>query len=386
MKNQELLIGPLAQSLAANACTSPIAALSEKGAISCSDSSLIQPRPAGPVLQSTNKLVEDGTVELNIREIAPMDMFRFSAHVEELYDATKPEDVLSAACKFCAEAVGSSIEVAAYRTLDQHVELAAYSGSASVFPDSFDVVDCAALRRGRIFLSSDASCCDHAMTGPYACIPLWGGGEVLGQLTTRGSLQLAWQSSAIESIGRHTSLALSTLKRISRLRLDSFTDPLIGLHSRRYLNCVLDREFRRAARSTDQPGFCLAVLDLNKFKPINDTYGHAAGDAYLVGLGSCLHMHVRGQDVAARTGGDEFSLLFVNAGIDQALKRLEQIRKAIKLLPQFPSRDPISVAIGLASSRDFWTPTKLAEAADAAQGHAKREGLESILVAPFLAK
>jgi diguanylate cyclase (GGDEF)-like protein len=94
------------------------------------------------------------------------------------------------------------------------------------------------------------------------------------------------------------------------------TDRLTGLANRRALEDDHRREAARAAR-TGEP-LALVLIDLNRFKEINDLYGHAAGDAALVAVGRCMQRVLRGTDVAARVGGDEFALLLPNTDADAA--------------------------------------------------------------------
>ncbi len=85
------------------------------------------------------------------------------------------------------------------------------------------------------------------------------------------------------------------------------TDSLTGLHNHRYFSQRLEEEIARAKRA--QEPLTLAVLDIDRLKQINDTYGHLAGDATLQQLGAVLRREMRGSDVAARYGGDEFVLI-----------------------------------------------------------------------------
>jgi diguanylate cyclase (GGDEF)-like protein len=92
------------------------------------------------------------------------------------------------------------------------------------------------------------------------------------------------------------------------------TDSLTGLANRRAFLRILGRHAARLDRAGNAPGFALAVVDLDGFKPINDTFGHATGDAVLQGIGSRLAAAVGADAVIARTGGDEFALLLPGIG------------------------------------------------------------------------
>jgi diguanylate cyclase (GGDEF)-like protein len=95
------------------------------------------------------------------------------------------------------------------------------------------------------------------------------------------------------------------------------TDRLTGLANRRALDEDHRREAARAAR-TGEP-LALVLIDLNRFKEINDLYGHAAGDAALVSVAESMRRVLRGTDFAARVGGDEFALLLPNTDAEGAI-------------------------------------------------------------------
>ncbi len=94
-------------------------------------------------------------------------------------------------------------------------------------------------------------------------------------------------------------------------------DPLTGLWSRRSLTIAINRL---------GVGDCLALLDLDHFKSINDNFGHAAGDAVLAGFGTFLKEGVRDHDIAGRLGGEEFVVIFPQTAVDQAVVVLERLR------------------------------------------------------------
>jgi diguanylate cyclase (GGDEF)-like protein len=113
-----------------------------------------------------------------------------------------------------------------------------------------------------------------------------------------------------------------------RLRHMSLTDGLTGLDNRRHLNERIEEMFSHAKR-LDEPFACV-MCDLDKFKTVNDTYGHQAGDEVLKQLATILKEEAREIDRVGRYGGEEFMLLLPGARIDAAATFAERVRKRIE--------------------------------------------------------
>lgn len=108
-------------------------------------------------------------------------------------------------------------------------------------------------------------------------------------------------------------------------------DPLTGLRNRTGLSEEVSRELARFAR-TGQP-FCVALCDLDKFKSVNDTYGHEAGDRVLVAAAGCLTRGIRAIDEAFRMGGEEILILLKETHLAEALVVLERLRADLAATP-----------------------------------------------------
>jgi len=126
------------------------------------------------------------------------------------------------------------------------------------------------------------------------------------------------------------------------------TDRLTGLENRRALEEDHRREAARAAR-TGEP-LSLVLIDLNRFKEINDLYGHAAGDAALAGVALNMRRVLRGTDVAARIGGDEFALLLPNT--DRASATAVAERLAELAARRHDDAVPVGLSFGVAVSEE----------------------------------
>ena len=169
----------------------------------------------------------------------------------------------------------------------------------------------------------------------------------------------------------------------ARLRALSVRDTLTGLFNRRYLEETLTRELDRATRNQSPVGVML--IDIDGFKLVNDTHGHAAGDAMLRELGALLQASARGSDVACRYGGEEFVLLLPQAAREVTRQRAETLRAGAKRLavnyPDLPN-EPITLSIGVAAyPADGATPDALLKSADDALYRAKREGRDRTALA-----
>ncbi len=112
----------------------------------------------------------------------------------------------------------------------------------------------------------------------------------------------------------------------SSLKEQAIRDGLTGLFNRRFLEETCTRELARAQRE----GYpvALAMFDLDHFKRINDTYGHAAGDEVIIALARLLQQHARSSDTACRFGGEEFVLLLPGADLEAAAQRVGELRTA----------------------------------------------------------
>lgn len=129
------------------------------------------------------------------------------------------------------------------------------------------------------------------------------------------------------AIAEAQALIQAQAQRIRYLETLSHTDELTGLMNRR--GFILQLEQALAAATRHGEGGVLLMVDLDRFKPINDTYGHAAGDEVLSHVGAMLLGRVRRSDTVARLGGDEFAILLPGADIDIACARAEAIDRGL---------------------------------------------------------
>jgi diguanylate cyclase len=159
------------------------------------------------------------------------------------------------------------------------------------------------------------------------------------------------------------------------------TDALTGLPNRRYFDefCAL---LARRRRANDAVG--ILMVDIDRFKVLNDTYGHAVGDEVLRAVAGALASAVREDDVPARYGGEEFAVLLRNPSLDVAIEVGERVREAVAALDlarHGVSGTSVSVGVAVAQLPDQ-AITDIIVAADGALYEAKRGGRDRVVAAP----
>lgn len=186
--------------------------------------------------------------------------------------------------------------------------------------------------------------------------------------------------SVIDLVAPQIALAMeraSWQQRANQFQLMSITDPLTGLHNRRYLEARLAEELSRSKRYNYPLSFMM--IDIDDFKLYNDRNGHQAGDRALEMTAQCLRAALRKVDVASRYGGEEFSILLPQTTLQEAGVLADRVRRKIIGTP-FPhgKAQPlraVTVSIGLSSfSPALDSGEAIVRAADRALYHAKSHG------------
>lgn len=161
------------------------------------------------------------------------------------------------------------------------------------------------------------------------------------------------------------------------------TDPLTGLYNRRYANNHLESLIAR--QEAVGQGLAAMALDLDRFKAINDTHGHAAGDEVLREFARRLRESVRGIDLVARTGGEEFLVVMPDIAPEHAESVAERVRRSVESagfpLPGLAVPLDVTVSIGLAFHRPGDPASALLERADAALYASKSAGRNMVTLA-----
>jgi diguanylate cyclase (GGDEF)-like protein len=185
---------------------------------------------------------------------------------------------------------------------------------------------------------------------------------------------------AFEELHARLRAAERILKLQEQLRIEATHDVLTGTLNRRAILDVLEKETARAARHATPLG--ILMLDLDRFKKVNDTYGHTVGDIILTQIAKRIAGPLRPYDSLARYGGEEFLIVLPQCDLQQTLEIAERIRLSVAQAPidTGAARVPVTVSIGAtALSGEPVAIRELIECADRELYEAKRSGRNRVL-------
>ncbi|MDI9611646.1 MAG: diguanylate cyclase [Acidobacteriota bacterium] len=329
-----------------------------------------------------------GELEQRTREMAMLnemgDILRACLTTEEAYGA-----IVRVAQQIFPAKVGALYIISPAR---DSVEAKAVWGDPSLAESSFPPAECWALRRGRTHWVEHAGSglvcrhVHHPAPAGYMCIPMMAQSEALGMLHLMhpDSMKMTESRQRLAvTMSEHIAMALSNLRLHETLRSQSIRDPLTGLFNRRFMEESLELEMRRAARNQRPLG--MIMMDLDHFKYFNDTFGHEAGDLLLKELGKLLRSNIRGEDIACRYGGEEFTLILPEGNSAVTRQRAEFFKEAIQRLDVHYRGIPlgrVTASMGVAVFPDHGrTAQELVEAADKALYHSKNAGRDRVTLA-----
>jgi diguanylate cyclase (GGDEF)-like protein/PAS domain S-box-containing protein len=278
--------------------------------------------------------------------------------------------------------------IAAARNLLESVSH--WGESTGEFDKILDPEDCWAMRRNKPHgMASEESdlLCKHVEAETvkgYLCLPMVAHGEIMGLLHIRyadeseNARNILAQSALAAT--EQLSLILANLRLRETLKNQSIRDPQTGLFNRRYMEDSLVRELSRAERTGKT--VVVAMVDIDNFKRLNDTYGHTAADAVLREWSEILKAKFRGSDIVCRYGGEEFVIILPDITLDDARQRLEQLRRDLARMvvrEEGQAIQAITVSMGLAHYPVHGQNSQaLLQAADHALYRAKEMGRDRI--------
>jgi diguanylate cyclase (GGDEF) domain len=222
-------------------------------------------------------------------------------------------------------------------------------------------------------------------------VPLRSGNELLGfvqvKMPDNGKIPTLEKIRSLEVFANQAVRTLESARQYAEIKRLTTIDALTPAYNHRHFQDALVREVRRHERS--KRSFAVAMIDIDNFKSINDTYGHPVGDEILKGLVDILMGNVREIDIVARYGGEEFVLILPETSITRAFEvsnRLRQLVAARDFEFSHLERDlRITISIGVAAfPDDGMTNTDLISRADAALYRAKKTGKNRVVLASAL--
>ncbi len=212
----------------------------------------------------------------------------------------------------------------------------------------------------------------------YKEVPL--GLLVVGSTQEITERQLQTLDMCIQSL----SISLNNSITYDQLQKLAANDPLTGLYNRRFGLQRLSEEYSRAVRSQMPLG--ILMFDIDHFKRVNDTYGHAAGDRVLINVGKIATMASRKGDFVIRYGGEEFILILPGAGKKDCLFIGERLRHMVEesVVQTADTQMKVTVSVGLVSYPEYAVDDEhaLVKAADDALYLAKERGRNMVIYAP----
>lgn len=166
-----------------------------------------------------------------------------------------------------------------------------------------------------------------------------------------------------------------------RLKERSWRDPLTKLYNLRYFREQLDVQIAQAER--DESPLALIYFDIDHFKRVNDSFGHAAGDKVLIDLAECVQAVLRKNELFARIGGEEFSIIVPRSSPKDTHHLAERIRSTVEsktILIEGEREIYVTISIGVVERRNCEVAQALIERADNAMYEAKRSGRNRVII------
>lgn len=213
--------------------------------------------------------------------------------------------------------------------------------------------------------------------GPFVGVPLLSRGTQLGVLSvvrkhdafTAADQQLLTLVAAICA----PYLEIARLSRLSQV------DPLTGVLNRR----GLDTELEGQPANPEKPEIAVVMVDIDHFKRVNDTRGHAVGDSVLRHIARILGQNLRSTDSVTRYGGEEFLMVLPELDQDDAMRVAQRAREAVENQPAQVAGEAVPVTISLGVAGGLWTQglRTLIDRADAALYEAKQSGRNKVIAA-----
>lgn len=337
-------------------------------------------------LHELDLAVRDREERLAEAHTEAVELSRFGEHVQQIVDEAEFHDVLSRRLVAVSDAHATVTLVHAQGRL--HVSSSARERID--LPILAEPTRCRAVRTLRP-VTADASsptacrCPLVPAGGSYLCEPMIAASELVGVV----NLQASWKAHFTERIQKRVrdslgfgATALASLRLLASTRERALRDPLTGAYNRAFLAEYLGKHLAHAGRR----GASLGVLavDLDHFKRLNDTHGHAAGDRALIATVDAIQREVRSTDAVVRHGGEEIVVVLVDTDLGAATEVAERIRRGIAAIVLESDHGAVEIraSIGVAAFPEHGADQEaLLAAADRALYQAKDAGRDRVIAA-----
>ena len=207
-------------------------------------------------------------------------------------------------------------------------------------------------------------------------------GEITGCIVARSTLDKLSKRdiSYLEQLTRQSAITINRAKVYSKVLQYATLDALTNLNNRRQFEVRLKQEIATTKRQNNP--LCAMMIDIDFFKKVNDTYGHASGDAVLRTVALIIKEHLRESDIPSRYGGEEFAVLLPYTHISEAKIVGERLRKAVENteIPIDKKTINVTISMGLAEFDTKETGEELFERADKALYEAKESGRNRVCI------
>jgi diguanylate cyclase (GGDEF)-like protein len=220
------------------------------------------------------------------------------------------------------------------------------------------------------------------------CIPLLSFGELMGVMCLESTQPNAFDPGDVpplESVADICANALQNARYVQKMRHMAYVDGLTGIFNRRYFEIRIEEEIERAKRY--EGSMSVIMFDIDRFKRLNDDFGHLLGDDVLRQVSAIFSQNIRKADVACRFGGEEFAIIVTETSGEDAFAVADKLRKLISqtAFPGVPR--PVTVTAGVASFPENGTNRdELVKAADTALYTGKQGGRNSVIRATSILK
>ncbi|MCD7739773.1 MAG: GGDEF domain-containing protein [Candidatus Gastranaerophilales bacterium] len=225
--------------------------------------------------------------------------------------------------------------------------------------------------------------------GKIGVFPIVNEDKILGAIAAYSNIEILVQKDIdyLFQLTRQSGLTIQRANMYAEVLKYATMDALTGLNNRRQFEIRLKQEVSNSKRNNIP--LCAMMLDVDYFKKVNDTYGHAAGDCILKGVSEIIKNEIREYDIACRYGGEEFFIILPRTKLQEAASVAQRLRKVIeeykmdikKTGVKNVSYINISVSIGVCAYNDTMDSNSFIQKADKALYEAKKTGRNRVIVA-----